>query len=741
MILYQPPFLTLLGLTFLPDHADPDTLYYLPALPELVVEDGAPAFWTTVIAASVPTVGVPTGDDIARAVMSLDVHLTTTDAVLEQAKVELKKLLGKAPGRLVPAPFTAGKAQLTIARPGAQDPTKDLYVIEGNPPSLVGDNRASFAAAARGSEAQLLVAALTTGNIPAVMSYDLTYLALSPTFQATMEVHWSAVYDQLKERDVTSYFFSADDVQKTVENLESSKAVLIRVAELDPAAKTAATKALFDQLKSELLNKLMEGATPNGDAAVEDRIGDGFRSVLSSILPGSFYILRKIDKTTLQDTTINLHEEQALERRVFQQSTLAGLLARAGDVSSRIHWVSVDDLPNRVESVIIELAPGADRVGVRAAVVTLEVTAPDGTFIASPSAELRPGTTERTSLNFRRQGKDDPIVKAKVELDLDSSVAPEGIAQSLAQWRPVQGQRLHIDAGKLLGVQSLRLELDDPTTLEAAEVEVTVEVMLPDREGVYRRANYVFSKDVRQRTFDVIAPLGVTPIFNITETFRRVGDPDFVRHAVAPTPLGVVRVMNPFGQAWSMEVHAVATWTAVDALVTELRVWDPTRKIYLRDEARFSEKDTSRVFRFKTSPETPRRAEARISRLAKDGTVTRGPYRDLTGPVASVSDTVKAERRIRARLEAPTWAEVEVRRAWVDIVYEDPAHGISASGTITLSGDNAVGDFTHDYPDTTRPDYQYRFHAVSVNGDRYTEPSMTSGADDLFLRLPDAPFG
>src|SRR5262249_26235309 len=55
-------------------------------------------------------------------------------------------------------------------------------------------------------------------------------------------------------------------------------------------------------------------------------------------------------------------------------------------------------------------------------------------------------------------------------------------------------------------------------------------------------------------------------------------------------------------------------------------------------------------------------------------------------------------------------------------------------------GDGAVGDFTHPFPDPTRADYTYRLRAETNDGERYAGPLVTSGADDLFLELPDPPW-
>src|SRR3954464_6388366 len=108
--------------------------------------------------------------------------------------------------------------------------------------------------------------------------------------------------------------------------------------------------------------------------------------------------------------------------------------------------------------------------------------------------------------------------------------------------------------------------------------------------------------------------------------------------------------MNPFGQSWTMEVRAVSAWTDTVSLFAEFRVWDVLRKTWLLAEQAFQKTTTSFTLKFSTSLDTPRKAEARVTRVAADGKVIRGPWQDLSGPVVAITDTVIAQRRLRAIL-------------------------------------------------------------------------------------------
>src|SRR4051794_11568763 len=277
MLNAQPPYLMVDATTVFTDHADPEAFYYMISVPELVRDSGEPAFWATSIlpSVSVTSGGAAAQPEVARSTVSFDVQLAISDDALEKLKKEIQKRWGRIPKRLSPVPLRGGKANLAVARPGANEASKDFFIYEGHAPSLMGANRAAFALAAQGEEAQFLTAALSGGSVPAVVSYELEYLGLAPSFHASMVVHWSSVYQQLRERATTNFIFVSSELDKTIETMQETRAIEIQVEELDPEGAKAATKALFDELKSEAVKKLFETPRPVGEVPIEERIGRG----------------------------------------------------------------------------------------------------------------------------------------------------------------------------------------------------------------------------------------------------------------------------------------------------------------------------------------------------------------------------------------------------------------------------------------------------------------------------------
>jgi len=676
---------------------------------------------------------------VGRALVSFDIALPLPPDLEATLPKEIEKRWGRAPKRLVPAPLQAGTVTLTVARPGAADGDKQFFVYSGHSPALTGDNRAALAIAAEGDEAQALVAAMSVGHLAGVVTYELEMPGLAPSFHAHMTVHWNKIYERFRQHDTTNFVIAAEEIDRTIEHLEDKKDIDVRVENLDPEESKSATRALFDELKSQVIKNLFESPAPTGDTPIEERIGRGVREVLTSLMPGVSHTLRSLDQSTLQDTTIDLSEQKVNTYKLYPQSTLAGMLERGGHAASRLNFVRVEDLPNRVEQVTVEIAGGAARLGVRGVEVRVQVLTPGRPeSLADESVHLAAASSERKTVNYRRLGVEDPAVRCRVEMLMDPAVAPGGQERWSFDWRPVEGNRIWFDPEEWLDVAEVRVEIDDPAIFETARVSMDIEAgLVGSAAPPLRKANLQFSKEALSQSFPVVIPDGAKAAFKGKETFRRTGEPDFIRD-VPSISASVHRVMNPFGQSWRMDVRAVSSWTDTVSLFAEFRVWDVLRKTWLLAEQQFDKSAASFPLKFSTCLETPRKAEVRVTRVTTDGGVIRGPWQDLAGAVVAITDDVIAERRIRATLAVPAFQALNVQKVFVDVEYHNG--DINVSQTLELTHDGAIADCIHAFPEPTHPFFKYRIRARSTEGGRYVGPWAESGADDLTITLPDNPW-
>jgi hypothetical protein len=227
VLLYSPPFLSVGAVTVFPDHADPEAFYYIVSVPQLVVEAGEPAYRATAILPPANVSGAAGAGEqgIGRALVSFDLNLPLPpdpDGLLAK---EIARRWGRPPTRLSPAPLHGGTVSLTVARPNADEANKQFYVYTGHQPALVGDNRAALAIAAEGPEAQALVAAMSVGHLAGVVTYELEFPGLAPSFEARMVVHWKTVYERFRERDTTNFIFVASEIDDTIERLQRENAI------------------------------------------------------------------------------------------------------------------------------------------------------------------------------------------------------------------------------------------------------------------------------------------------------------------------------------------------------------------------------------------------------------------------------------------------------------------------------------------------------------------------------------
>jgi hypothetical protein len=739
MLLYQPPFLTVDRLTLFPDHVDPETFYYLVSVPELVRRGDEPAFWATAILRAVSVSGAaPAAEhDVARMTLSFDTQLAATAAELDLARKTLIERRGREQVKLAPAPLAAGKAILTVARPATPESDREVFVHSGHPPSLIGDNRAAFAAAAAGREAEILAASIHGGHLAAVVAYELDFLGLTPAFRARMKVHWDLVYTHFTERRTENYVFYSDQLEQTIDDLKQTRAVEVEIEELDPELKAEAARSLWNELKAQILEKLFEPAFTAGDAPIEERIGRGVREVLSSLLPGYHHALRTLDQTALSQTTIDLSEQAARIYHHHPQTTLAGLLARAG-AASRLQIVHLDSLPDRVEEIRIEVAPVFERLGIRRVLVDVEARDDAGAELATASYTFD-GTDQPQVFRVRRRGAAEPRLRWRAAVELAPGHAPADLATWAADWREVDGARVYVDPEGWIGVTTLRIELDDPAILALpATVEMHVEARLPGEASPFRSEDLVFTAAHTSQTFTAVVPRGVTAVISGAEVLRRPNEAE-LRRAFDTITGPVHRIRNPFARAWRMEVHAAATWTATTALVAEFRVWEPARRIWLVAEHRFTAAAPVYTLAFATAPETPLAAEVRLTRITPASLVVRGPWQDLTGRVVRVTDAVEPRRRIRVTVHARRWAELRVKRVSVELEYQVP-DGPLATTLLAFTRDGQVQDWTHDLPDPSRGGYRWRARAIDEDHARWSHPWTDAADDDLAVELPDDPF-
>lgn len=195
MITLEPPFYSVRGHTVLRDHADPDLFLVLPLAARLARGDEGPELLLYKYRRDLtdnpeldPTRAVGAG------IAFLTVEAAIPEPELEAIRAEVVRLSGRAGARAVPALFTAGVAQLLVAR---TEERGLLTVAQAEVPvSPAAPHRATFALDLTAEGAALVEQAARGGHVPVGVTYALRMPGLLPALHAKVRMDYARIYDR-----------------------------------------------------------------------------------------------------------------------------------------------------------------------------------------------------------------------------------------------------------------------------------------------------------------------------------------------------------------------------------------------------------------------------------------------------------------------------------------------------------------------------------------------------------------
>ncbi len=734
MLLYQPPFLQVDELTIFPDHADPQTAYYVVNLPEIARVDGTPFLRATAL---VPPQASGTTGEAARAlrtVLSFDVELPAREETLELAREALKERWGAAPERLVGAPVSGGTCEIRYAT-GA-DTERQVTALVAASPSLVGSHRTAFTMSAEGQEAEILLAALQDGNLAATVAYALEVPALRPAFEAAMTIHWDRVYQQAQQRAMDNFVFVSEDIERFTRALEEQKVIELDVTLLDPEVVDQATRALFDEFRQQLMEKLFQPHGSMESVPVERSIGNGIRDGLMGIWPGRHHVLRSLDATTLSRARIDLSQRAARPMTVAPQSSLAGLIERAGGPTGRVTVLDLGDLAVHPQRLSVDVAPEFGELGVRRIFVEVEVIdretrAPQ----AQERFEFTPGGATSAELRWLA-APGSTLVRHRTQFDF----APESTlleAESVTlDWVEEDALRVFVDPERVLDVRPLTLEIEDPTIFDdqgRLEIEAVAHTLeAPERKQTQRRTFTASSERAAQLRF--IVGEGARLQVVVTETFRHAASADLSRSFTLLDPSSHL-VRNPFGRKWSLRVRAIADWSGTDLMIVRVRVYDAERRRWIGAGKDFLEGQQLQAFTLQVGAESVRRAQLSATVLDSDGLIRELGWRDVSGLIAAVSADAPAPPSVTFDFDAPGFAESGIEKVAVFVDYPTAAGG-EAETDFAFTADGQVRHLPLEPAPASGAEIGYQAVALHADGRRTRGPRRTTRADTAKIGVP-----
>lgn len=669
MLLYQPPFLQVDELTLFPDHADPETMYYVVNVPEIARVDGAPFLRGTALVPAGHVGTAADGGGQLRTIFSCDVELPARAETLARAREALKERWGKAPERLVGAPVSDGTCEIRYAT--TEDGAQDVTEIVAEKPGLVGAHRTAFTMSAEGTEAEILLASLQQGNLAATVAYSLQVPALRPAFEARMHVDWARVYKSAQERTLENFVFVSQDIERFSNALQERQIVEVEIDVLDSTAADQAARALFDELRQQMMEKMFQPHAGMERMPLERSIGNGVRDGILGIWPGKHYVLRRIDATTLKTATIDLSQRAARPMTVAPQSSLSGMIDRAGGTAGRIRVVQLGDLPTRTQRLLVEVEEGLAELGVRRVEAQVTVLPRDGgeAALASQIFTFQPGEARTAELRWLGQpGQTRVRHEVRFDLDRDKVLLDQDSLQLPAQ--EAETERLYIAAGRHLDVRTLTLEVEDPAVFDnQGQVDVQLTVHSSDAPERQRTLNQTFSAQTgRRATLRFVVAKGAQLAVEVTETFRQLGAGDLVRRHSLVDP-HTHRIANPFGRKWSLRVSAIADWDRVQLMMVRARVYDRERRRWIGDMKDFTAQQRLQTFVVPVGQEAVGRAQLSATVLETEGSIGELHWREVSGPLVALAAAQPGVPSVTFAFDAPGFDAGPFERVFVFVSY------------------------------------------------------------------------
>ena len=745
MLSYQPPFMDVGNLTIFRDDKDSETFYYVNIQPCIVEKPEGPAISAyTILPESSTDKEI---NQVMDTSLSLEVSLKASDQILETAKLEIKDKWGMNAKRLIPATVTDGKVYMVLASAGEEPDPKDWYVSSGISPSIFGDNRAALVVKTAGEEAKRLVSALNEDVVAGHVYYELNMLGIAPTFKARMRIKWDRIYKHFEDMKVKNLIFFREEISNTLDDLKETSLVEMEIEELDPDVTEYASKTLLNELKTEAIKRLFKPSVPPLSASkkIENRLAHAVGMIHSSIIPGSHYILRNNEEAQTNELIVDLRERKVKKYPFYPQALLSSMIENVGGLGDRLKWILLDNMPFRTETVTVDIAVDTFKIDniktVKIDCIVWDETnnkkENEHTFVFNKS-ELIKGTFKYTR-QYANTYK--YSYKATIYLDNEGTGLP---AQMEVDWMDTTSEFIYFNPTEYFENIKLQIGIDDTSIFKNTHlIESTIHVKERDSDKNILSQSFLLKDDDKDQKLLSLLYSKLHPVkIDLQIIYYIEGSQEYILDLEDHQDFNFF-IPNPFENKWSVELMSKVDWEKTSKIITEIRIWDHTRKTWIQEKFNFTKELNTHSLAVVTSLDTPKEIlEYKATEITADGTIRRGAWKTHNGPILMIKDNVKPERTIKAKLiQAPNFEDYEIKDVRLTIIYEDEENDIKISSDDSKKLEfGAVGDtitFTHDMINASATDYKYRLRVKSESGDRYKSDWKTSNLEQIEITIPE----
>jgi hypothetical protein len=397
------------GIVVFRDHSSPSTFHYVSSTPRFVADSGRPGVQLLMFRSSNRSGGI----------LLIDGELTPEADVLEKARQELSERFGVG-ASLVPALFNRGavRAVTLDAAPresvtSAQFPARFVERTLGTAIPSLDRLRFSFSISLTPEAAALMEAALSTGELPVVVVYDLQIPGLQPSRGLRARVKYHMAYDYLRTRFATNTLYFKADIDREAETLR--KQALIDIEDVDYqgldakilAERQVQVRATLDDLMQSLyFTKTASPATQATSPTTSQTSADAYWA--SQGRPQAAFTLRALAQDEQQNLTYDLRQARVANWSIAPQASVR--LPPHTDTSKLILHVT-GDWPPPINQVRASVVPRADWTGVSAIQVDVRQQSDVRSIVLSAekgdgTAALQGGTVEYRLQVVRKEDSD-----------------------------------------------------------------------------------------------------------------------------------------------------------------------------------------------------------------------------------------------------------------------------------------------------------------------------------------------
>jgi hypothetical protein len=759
MLYLNPPYHIIQGVAVFPDHADPLQFYYLPAMPHLTtVDDGS--------GNAVPQIQLLqfTGDT-AGGFLNLTVDLGIGDEMLEEVSGEVRRIfqLDGTP-RLGPVLLEDGAVRLMALgkeTPVEDDPDPEPTEPTGLPefvlkidhpakPSLYGDNQAIFSLQLDQAGATLVREALQGVLTPIGVVYELEFLGLRPAYNVRVHADWDRVQRHLQERVEGRVLFFSTEVDKIVDELIESRAIVIEVDNFVPDDEDAGTitnpKAALEQVKDMVLENFFEPSINPVSAEKDgwDKVSDAALKLSTLAVTGGWagvasFGYKNVDLTRVDRKRFdfNLRERTTVRRRIFPQKHIEGLTrflrdgGGAFELGDFVKLVNLDDpfFRHRRIRVVNRADMEADDIG--SIKVSLRYGAEHRSVVldaATPSADV-----DWTSIV--KDGAMVPDVAASYTVtfgDVDTTERPASLRSP--EFTVVDGTlEVSPRADDLYHVVNVPVTALDFPWERYPRVEVELRYLEPDN-GIAQLDTLALDAQTTTARWKWFRRDRQKRAFDCRTTFRAADHRDWSTDWTTVESQEIL-LRDPRGARRSVTVEPHLNWSLVSTALVDLLYEDEPNGVRAEQSMRFTEADAApRVFSVAVEDPDQRLVQYEVRFLLTNHALIELPPSVTMGKNIILRADMRGHRVVAVRPQGDFGAK-RVREVRATLRYEDRDSALSYRSDYTFTSPGERAFFEYDYVDPQRRGFMLESTVIFTNGFSVRRPPRQVDADAVAVAI------